>query len=373
LTPNAISDFDSWASHFASEANRAVRKSRSKSFSRIPSTSGVLVRLVSARIAEAGIELKPLLAKCGLTVQQVKDRATRFEADNESKFVNLAAQVLGDDFLGFNLARTFDLREIGLTYFVLASAETLGEAFPRVARYSRIVNEGIVIRYAAGKQTTLTLDYVGITRRLYQHEVEAWITALIRTFQQLTGTSLAPSTVKFIHYRDKLPSDLNRLLGAHVSFGADSDEFSFPAAVKNMPIVSADPYLDKILITYSEEVLSRRGTPSSTFCSNVENAIAVLLPHSKPKMSDIARKLGITRRTMARRLSSEGLTYSGVLSDLRYELAKHYLGEQGLSISRIAWLLGYHEVSAFTHAFKRKSGRTPNQFRRNPTPARRGR
>jgi AraC-like DNA-binding protein len=328
---------------------------------------------VSARITEAGIELKTLLKKCGLTVQQVKDRAARFDAENQKRFVNLAAQVLDDDFLGFNLARSFDLREIGLLYYVLASAETLGEAFPRVARYSRIVNEGVVIRYTGGKQITLALDHVGIARHSDQHEVEAWVTALIRTFQQLTRTSLVPSRVKFIHYRGKLPSHLNRFLGAHVSFSADSDEFSFPAAVKNMPIVSADPYLDDLLITYCEEVLSRRETPPSTFQSNVENAIAVLLPHGKPKVSEIARKLGISQRTLGRRLSSEGLTYGGVLSDLRYELAKRYLGEQGISISRVAWLLGHQEVSAFTHAFKRKSGRTPNQFRRNPTLFRRGR
>ena len=84
---------------------------------------------------------------------------------------------------------------MGLLYYVLASAETLGEAFPRVARYSRIVNEGVVIRCAVGKQITLTLDYVGIARYSSRHEVEAWVTALIRTFQQLTKASLYPSSV----------------------------------------------------------------------------------------------------------------------------------------------------------------------------------
>ena len=66
---------------------------------------------------------------------------------------------------------------------------------------------------------------------------------------------------------------------------------------------------------------------------------------------------------------AEGVTFAGILNDLRYELAKGYLSEQGLSISRIAWLLGYQEVSAFAHAFKRKSGQTPNQVRRNSASA----
>lgn len=319
----------------------------------------------------SGIELKPLLKECELTLQEIKDRDARIDAENQNRFVNLAAQVLGDDFLGFDLARSFDLREVGLFYYVLASAETLGDGFMRVARYSRIVDESVTIRYALSKQITLTIEPIGSPRYSHQHEIEVWVTALTRTFQQLTGTSLRPIGVQFVHYRDELPSDLNRFLGGHVSFGGNSDEFSYPTAVKSMPIVSADPYLDEILITYCEEVLTHRATRSGAFRSNIENAIAVLLPHGKPRKSDIARKLGISQRTLARRLSSEGLTYIGVLSDLRYELAERYLGERGLSVSRAAWLLGYQEVSAFTHAFKRKSGQTPNQFRRSLTPARR--
>jgi AraC-like DNA-binding protein len=60
------------------------------------------------------------------------------------------------------------------------------------------------------------------------------------------------------------------------------------------------------------------------------------LPYGKPKASEIARRLGISQRTLATRLSSEGLTYGGVLSDLRYELAKRGLREQRLSISQMA-------------------------------------
>jgi AraC-like DNA-binding protein len=158
-----------------------------------------------------------------------------------------------------------------------------------------------------------------------------------------------------------------------VSFGTDADEITFASSIKSMPIISADPYLDELLITYCEEVLERRAKRPGAFRSNVENAIAVLLPHGKARAPEVARKLGVSPRTLARRLSAEGLTFIGVLNDLRYDLAKGYLSEQGLSISRVAWLLGYQEVSAFAHAFKRKSGQTPNQVRRNPASARRSR
>jgi AraC-like DNA-binding protein len=95
----------------------------------------------------------------------------------------------------------------------------------------------------------------------------------------------------------------------------------------------------------------------------LENEIVQLLPHGKTQMGEIARRLGMSKRTLARRLSSEGLTFAGILADLRVDLARRHLTDENLAISQIAWLLGYQEVSAFTHAFKRQTGKTPREVR----------
>jgi AraC-like DNA-binding protein len=72
----------------------------------------------------------------------------------------------------------------------------------------------------------------------------------------------------------------------------------------------------------------------------------------------------MSSRTLERRLRLEGLTFGGILSELRCDLAKRYFREEDLSISKIAWLLGYQEVSGFTHAFKRWTGKTPREARK---------
>ena len=91
--------------------------------------------------------------------------------------------------------------------------------------------------------------------------------------------------------------------------------------------------------------------------------MAPLLPHGKANAVEIARRIGMSRRTLARKLSSEDLTFSEIAEELKSDLAKHYLRGSDLPISQIAWLLGYSEVSAFTHAFKRWTGMTPRQSR----------
>jgi AraC-like DNA-binding protein len=120
------------------------------------------------------------------------------------------------------------------------------------------------------------------------------------------------------------------------------------------------------LIGYCEQALAERARQHSLFALSVENAITLLLPHGKAGASDVARKLGVSRRTLARRLSSEGLTFAAVMNNLKRDLAKRHLADNALSISEIAWLLGYQDVSAFTHAFKRWTGTSPRMSRHMP-------
>jgi AraC-like DNA-binding protein len=137
----------------------------------------------------------------------------------------------------------------------------------------------------------------------------------------------------------------------------------FAAAVRDVPIVSADPYLNEFLISSAEEAMARRSRTCSSLASKVENAVAPLLPHRRAGVGEIARQLGMSQRTLARQLAVEGLTFTELLESLRENLARKYLSDPALSISEIAWLLGYQEVSAFTHAFKRWTGKPPREAR----------
>ena len=128
-------------------------------------------------------------------------------------------------------------------------------------------------------------------------------------------------------------------------------------------MVSADTYLNDLLIQYCEEALADRRT-GGWFGTSVENTLVALLPHGKARMSEVAGKLGLTQKTLARRLTSEGLTFAGILRNVRIALANRHLADKELSISQIAWLLGYQDVSAFTNAYRRWTGHAPRMSRR---------
>jgi AraC-like DNA-binding protein len=340
-----------------------VRSSGPKRLAAPPTAVGELARQAGARVRAAGIALAPLLAKAGLTVAQIEDRGTRFEVQSQIRFVELAAHALQDPFLGFHLARDFELREIGLLHYVLASSDRLGDSLQRAERYSSLANEGVSIRFHPAKDARITFDYVGVERHSDRQQIEGFLTMVVRMCRQLTDRHLVPIHAGVAHRRTEPASELNSFLGCDVAFGADADEIVFPGDVTDMPVVSGDPYLNKLMVKYCEEALANRRAGESALRIDLENAIAPLLPHGKAQAGEIARRLGMSRRTLARRLSAEGLTFAGILADLRVDLAKRHLRDGDLAISQIAWLLGYREVSAFTHAFRRWTGKTPREVR----------
>jgi len=207
------------------------------------------------------------------------------------------------------------------------------------------------------------LRYVGVSRHLDRHQIEFFVTVLVRLCRQLTGIRLVPTHVKLAHRRDGGCPEMTEFFGDKVEFDAAVDEVLFAPASRDMPVVSADHHLNKILIGYCEEALSRRPRKRGPFRSSVENAIVPLLPHGKARANEVSRRLGVSQRTLARRLSSEQMSFSSVLENLKIDLAERYLADEALSISQVAWLLGYQEVSSFTHAFKRWTSKTPRQVR----------
>ena len=116
----------------------AVRFARPRDFRSIPSATGGIARLACARMREAGKGVAAVLSGAGLTVAELSDPSLRLAVRTQIKVLELAAQELQDEFLGFHLARSFDLREIGLLYYVMASSERLADALRNAERYCTI-------------------------------------------------------------------------------------------------------------------------------------------------------------------------------------------------------------------------------------------
>ena len=120
-----------------------MRSETPEGFCSIPSATGGIARLACARLRELGKDVAGILAKVGARPEQVNDDAVRLEVPKQIRILELFAEELQDGLLGFHLARNFDLREIGLVYYGIASSERLADALLNGKRYSTLVSEGV--------------------------------------------------------------------------------------------------------------------------------------------------------------------------------------------------------------------------------------
>jgi AraC-like DNA-binding protein len=340
-------------------------------FAEVPRASGGITRLALERLRENDVNVTPLLRQAGLSASELDDPKAWISVAAQIKFLEAAAQVLDDPLLGFHLARDFEPRQVGLVYFVMASSATLADALARADRYGKVVNEGLLLSCVPRQDLRVRLKHFGVARHSDLQQVEFFITTLVRLCRRFTGQdALAPSLVRLAHRRPEDMSELAQFVGATIEFAAGVDEVVFPRDAGHQPLINADRYLNELLTRYCDEALAARPALRNPLRSRVEDAIVPLLPHGTPSARRIAAEIGMSYRTLARRLAREHMTFDGILADLRADLAERYLKDDDLTISQIAWLLGYREVSSFTNAYKKRTGRTPTEARSREMPPR---
>src|SRR3954465_15858985 len=179
----------------------------------LPTATGALARLAAQEASSAGLDLGPLLKTAGLTAAQIENNDERLSVKAQIAFVEAVARAMGRDRLGFDLAREFDLRRIGLLYYVAASSETLVEAIQQIERFSAVGNEAVVFRCGKGANLAIRLDYAGVARHSDRHQIEFFLAALVRVCRSLVGVPLVPLRVAISHSRSEGLAEYNKFFG----------------------------------------------------------------------------------------------------------------------------------------------------------------
>jgi len=151
-------------------------------------------------------------------------------------------------------------------------------------------------------------------------------------------------------------------VGPRVRFDSPFSALRLATADLALPNRKADERLRTLLLGTAEATLERLRKPA-TAADQVHGALMQLLPNGLPGMPEVSRKLGLSPRTLRRRLAQEGTAFESVRDGLLSTLARPQLREGTLSIEEIAYALGFSETRAFSRAFQRWTGVTPGRFR----------
>ena len=324
-----------------------------------PMAIGFAINPALARLKRAGIEARPLLIRAGLSEEDTGDSLRRVPAAAQARFLECAAEALGDGALGLHLAAEGDPRTIGLVFYLGAAAKTLGEAMELMTRYVSVADESARLNLAPQPDgVALEYKFAGLSRHLLRQQSEFALAMAIRAIRFATSQEVRPVRVRFAHVRTSDLMDFVRFFGCPVEFNAPSDHLAFSRETLALPLITADPRLLLTLRPICEAEVGGPNKKGGSLRASVESEVQRLLPQGQANIETVAKALGVSPRTLSRNLAAEGSTFTDIMDQLRHTLALEYLKEPNLPLAQIASLLGYEEFDLL-HACVQAVGRPP--------------
>lgn len=248
--------------------------------------------------------------------------------------------------------------------YAVRSCSTLGEHYERMVRYVRLIHDGTFLALEYEPSATRLIHRHRDGLPLMRHPTECMLALPVLQGRRAIGDELVPLEVRFVHSAPASTSELQRIFRSPIYFDCARNEVAFVPSDLEKPQRFAEPRLQEVLERQLEGLMSRLPAEQS-FIARVKGHLVEHLLGGEPAVGKVAAKMRLSSRTLQRRLSDEGTSFAKLLADVRCEQARLQLQNPRTSITEVAFLLGFIEVSAFHHAFKRWTGQTPAEYRRS--------
>lgn len=282
-----------------------------------------------------------------------------------ARILEEAARATGDECFGLHFGEHYQPKNIGPFIYVVLNSPTIAAALDNIIRYLRVHNAAAEVTVTTeGPRTFLRQTLIGVPVEDARQQSEYSVAVALNTIRMMVGSRWVPMEVQFAHQPPRQTSEHLRVFGAPVSFAAPTNALVFDPEFVERQVPSADERLYPIMRRYLEQVLQEMPRETDELAS-VRRAVGEIMREGDPKLADVARKIALSPRTLQRRLKEQGLDFKGLVDDTRRRFSLNYLKDPQHTLTEIAYLLGYSEVSAFNRAFKRWTGTTPVSYRRS--------
>ncbi|MCY1393633.1 putative HTH-type transcriptional regulator [compost metagenome] len=325
------------------------------------SVSASLTQAVLHAANQLGLSRAELLRASSLDESRLADPDARIPFSAQEALWETIHRRLPHPEPGLAIGRALAPGQFSVLGYLLQSSPTLGEALEAELRYQRLVGEGGSLALEVRGDELWTL-YRPLHPQL--PATRARVLALMAFWLELMRPLLADLRLLkacFVHAEPADTSLYQQCFACPLQFEAEDYALVLPLALRSAPLKQANPPLQAVLRQHAEALLAR--LPSEGLRARVVALLGAQLARGEPDRGALAAALGLSERTLQRRLADEGSSYQQLLNDTRRHLAERHLEEGRLPIAEIAVLLGYSEPSVFFRAFRQWTGLTPGEYR----------
>lgn len=304
-----------------------------------------------------------LLERAGIDVDDGTDPNAFVPIDKVVMLWMHAVALTGDENLAMHVAEWTPEGSRSIMYYLFANALTVGDALRKVVTFYRSIgNTGQAS--IEEEQSRVALRYDNVPGFAATRQAREW--ALVAAYcgvRSATGVDFTPESVELSFPPPADTREHERIFGCPVLFERDASRLWLRRADWERHARHADPDLLRILESRAQDMVDELPGLES-IGSALRSVVLFDLERGVPTIHDVAKRLGLSSRTLQRRLAEEGLSFSDIVERTREDTARRLLREQNLALAEVAELLGFSDQSAFTRAFRAWSGTTPAEFRR---------
>ncbi len=318
-------------------------------------------------IAAAGpdVDEAGLLTSVGLDVEGETDPKAMLVDTAYYDLLERIAEVTDVTDLPLKVADLLSPDDYGALGLAWKAAPTLLGSFSRVERYARLWTTVVEYELRPAEQGVLYILHRSGHRRLgLRLSNEASLASTVSISRQVCPVPFAPLEVHIQHDAPKTRAHHEAYFDCPVHFGADLDALLISREALTQPNKLGDEGITRFLQSHLDAELREIGV-EDTLETRAKDAIARALSEGMPRMSDVARGLGMSARSFHRRLAEHGVSFQTLTEATRRELAEGLLRDERYSLAEVAFLTGFAEQSSFTRAFKRWVGYTPATYRKD--------
>jgi AraC-like DNA-binding protein len=310
-------------------------------------------------LRELGFEIAPILESVGLPTELFSDADGVISFVDYDRLLAACAETTGRDDLGFRLGTRLTPPLFGLVGLVAMNQPTVREAWGTIVHSFRMTGTGTAISLRVeDRRVIITYEIVAIGMTRMGEYADGGATGFVSLMREFCGPYWKPREARLF----RKPVDMTpyrRFFECPILFNAPYGEIEFDEADLDLPVQGNDT----VILGTLKPILDRALEESrQRFESGLRSVMASELARGKLNLDSVASRVGVSSRSLRRRLYDRGLSYAAMADGLKFERAKTLLS-LGRPITHVAEALGYSDAGTFVRAFKQWAGVPPGAWR----------
>lgn len=312
-------------------------------------------------------EFLPFLAEVGLTEAIFNQPDIEIPVEKYAELLELVARKSNSS-IGLVMGLSLKPADLGVWGHAMAATRDVAQLLDVSSRYIYVFAQANSIRVDTAKNSVvISYRFTHAQVASHQQDVEFVVSGVMTFLRALTGRMIIPLHVDFEHQKPDYSQLHSQFFGCEVRWGRRANRIHLNKKVLKYPILTTDQSLFNALESNLASQLIVR-SDEEDLITKVNHLISVTLGEEGPDITNIAQSLGLSRRTLQRKLADQSCVFSDMVDSIRMAIAIEYVQHSDYSLTDIALMVGYGESSSLSRSFKRWVGKSPQQLRDSQVP-----